>query len=290
MISISTTYSSRDGRPEFSVGLAGTVPVNVAQMMVLSIGWGLVLRMKNFFTRALRRLKFRSPVPAFNATDTSNALDFLNLRPMPPSAFRLLFIGDSLMMHGVSKGLWDVACGMAATKPENDFVHLITRRMQELIGLPIEILCNNGGDGRLFSMLSYARRTELFPHLIILQGGENDQFDRYFREAYEALLDFYPVPTVVLGDWWSAEKSQFERWMAERRHYPFISLNDIRGPRTTGYCGPYDVIGVGEHPNDEGMAQIAAAVVDAIVSNAILVQAMANCKEGPTTQSRYPSR
>jgi hypothetical protein len=41
-----------------------------------------------------------SPIPsltqAFNSVDSTHILTYFNYRPMPPNAYRVLFIGDSL--------------------------------------------------------------------------------------------------------------------------------------------------------------------------------------------------
>jgi lysophospholipase L1-like esterase len=112
-------------------------------------------------------------------------------------------------------------------------------------------------------MLAYARRIPLEPDLVILQGGENDEFNDAFRSTYRSLLDFYPVPYIVIGDLWSDEKSIFNQQEVMARNYPFVNLRAIyQDPSNSGDGGPYAHPGVAQHPNDEGMACIARNVLE----------------------------
>lgn len=206
--------------------------------------------------------------PKFNAIDSTAVLDFFNSRPIPPNAYRVLFIGDSLTIHVKSPGLWDYFSGMAASCPEKDFVHISMRHIQEMLdGRPAEILYNNGGNGKLESMFLYLKmHPELRPDLVIFQGGENDAFDDTFRSTYRAILNEFPR-MIVLGDWWSDEKSEFSRDECSRFGIPFVDLRAIEGnPVNSGDGGPYGIEGVALHPNDAGMAAIAAAIMMEIKS------------------------
>jgi hypothetical protein len=135
-------------------------------------------------------------IPKFNRETATGSLDCINLRPVPPNAYRILFIGDSLTMAGTSSRLWDHFSGMAASKVDRDFVHLVTAHIQSRFGSrPVEIFYDNGGDGKIGSMLDYLRnRTNLQPNLVVLQGGENDAFDAKFQTTYKSLLHILPPP------------------------------------------------------------------------------------------------
>jgi hypothetical protein len=205
---------------------------------------------------------------AFNSVDSTPTITYFNYRPMPQNSYRVLFIGDSLTYHGQTPNLWNYDSGMAASSPDKDFVHVVSRHIQSKLGArPTEIMINNGGNGKIGSMLAYLRNhPDLKPSLVILQGGENDPFDASFRERYTALLDFYKTsktPYIVMGDWWNDNKSDFGRREALARGYAWIDLisfdkqTDLRGDG-----GPYHVDGVAKHPNDKGMMTIADAIDD----------------------------
>ncbi len=207
------------------------------------------------------------PAPAFNSTDSTAVLDFINTRPVPPNAFRILYIGDSLTIHGRVSQLWDRFSGMAATSPDKDFVHLSAAAIQEKLGgRPVEVFYDNGGNGKIGPMLEYlGSRPDLHPDLVVYQGGENDPFDDVFKTHYAGLLDFYRsrhTPAVVLSDFWSVEKTAWESEAAKSRGLPFVDMTVIqKDPANTGDGGPYHHPGVAGHPNDRGMKQIAEAIV-----------------------------
>lgn len=202
----------------------------------------------------------------FNSVDTTAQLTYFNSRVMPPNAYRVLFIGDSLTYHAQIPGLWDYTSGMAATSPAQDFVHLAVAHMQQKVRKrSVEMLVNNGGNGKLGTMLAYLQQhPDLKPELVVLQGGENDHFDDTYRTTYRALLDFFAAnhaPYIVLGDWWGAEKSRFDQAEAASRGYSWVDLLALwKDPSLSGYGGPYNIPGVAKHPNDKGMQAIATAI------------------------------
>ncbi len=206
-------------------------------------------------------------VPRFNSVDSIPAIDFINSRPVPSGAYRVLFIGDSLTVHAAEPELWDRYSGMAATSPQKDFVHLYAASLQgRLADRPIEIFYDNGGDGKVGGMLNYLHsHPALKPDLVVLQGGENDSFDNQFRTTYARLLSFYPrTRVIILGDWWSPEKESFEKGLAHFRHMSFVSLYSIfEDPSAWGDGGPYNNSGVAHHPNDHGMQLIANELIRA---------------------------
>ncbi|MBQ8759028.1 MAG: hypothetical protein IJZ20_04970, partial [Clostridia bacterium] len=45
---------------------------------------------------------------------------------------RVLFVGNSITLHDIRPSIgWHLECGMAASAPENDYVHIIKRRVRE---------------------------------------------------------------------------------------------------------------------------------------------------------------
>jgi hypothetical protein len=203
---------------------------------------------------------------AFNSVDSTHNLTYFNYRPIPPNAYRILFIGDSLTFHGQTPNLWNYDSGMAASSVDKDFVHMVAQHIQDKLGTrPVEILINNGGNGKIGSMLSYlTSHPDLKPSLVILQGGENDPFDTSFQETYRSLLTFYKTsntPYIVLGDWWNDAKSSFDHQQALANGYAWIELTAInKNPAMSGDGGPYHIDGVAKHPNDQGMKAIAEAI------------------------------
>jgi hypothetical protein len=198
----------------------------------------------------------------FNSVPNDDMLDFFDRRPVPPHAFRVLYVGDSLTFHSPAPGIWTYYSGMAASDTEHDFVHITAAHFQKKIRRPVEIFYSHGG-GKIGAMLAFVKdRTWLAPDLIILQGGENDPFDDTFYANYRGLLEVFPnTPRIVLSDWKNPIKRDYEREEAAKRHLPFVDMIAIQAdPHTAGNAGPFHHQGVAWHPNDEGMKRIAAEI------------------------------
>lgn len=210
-----------------------------------------------------------------NSIDSTADLTYFNSRPLSPNAFCVLFIGDSLTYHAQTPGVWDYTSGMAATNITKDFVHLSAAHIQQKLGArPVEVLVNNGGNGRIGPMLHYlTHHPEFKPSLVVMQGGENDKFDEAFQATYRSLLDFYKaqrVPYIVLGDWWKGDKSAFDEKETKARNYGWVDLTVFAADKSmSGDPGPYNLPAVAKHPNDNGMKAIATAI-DQIFDTKIL--------------------
>jgi len=199
----------------------------------------------------------------FNLVSTDDVVDFFNARPVPPNAYRVLYVGDSLTLHAPSKTLWTYYSGMAASDATHDFAHLSAQHIQtKMPGRPVEIFyCK--GNGKLPSMFAYLQaHPEIKPDLIVQQGGENDHFDDTFKTNYRQLLDAFPgTPRIVLSDWGDPARRDFERAEAAQRKYPFLDLTAIKAEAgTNGNGGPFNVPGVAWHPNNRGMERIAKEI------------------------------
>jgi hypothetical protein len=198
----------------------------------------------------------------FNPVPNDDLLDFFDRRPIPPHAFRVLYIGDSLTFHSPAPGIWSYYSGMAASDTEHDFVHRTAAHFQKKIKRPVEVFYSHGG-GKIGAMLTFVKdRLWLAPDLIILQGGENDPFDETFYANYRDLLEVFPrTPRIVLSDWKNPTKRDFEKEEATKRHLQFIDLVTIQTePDTAGNAGPFHHPGVAWHPNNIGMQRIAEEI------------------------------
>ena len=201
---------------------------------------------------------------AVNPAEREEVLKFFNSRTIPPNAYRILFIGDSLTCVGRGP-LWEEWNGMAATTYSNDFVHLFAAKVQGCISRPVEIFLVTAGP--LQQMLDELKaQPNLSPDLVIYQGGENDNFNEAFKNNYRQLLSSFTntqAKTIVLGDWWNQDKSNFDRATAKEFGFAFIDLISIQErPDTKGNGGPLNHPGVAAHPNDVGMKAIADLLND----------------------------
>lgn len=215
---------------------------------------------------------------AINQDDKNSIIYFFNNRPISSSTntFRILFIGDSLTLVGPTAGVWDWYSGMAATDVNKDFVHLFANRVQQNKTKQVEIFYN--ASGKIADMKSNLDKYILDlvrPHLVVMQGGENDTFNEAYRILYDQLLGKFasfenangePLRVIVLGDWWDSAKSEFDQSIAQKYGYPFVNILQFNTLENIGYGGPYDHPGVASHPNDSGMQDIADALYNAFLT------------------------
>jgi len=213
-----------------------------------------------------------------NQDNKNSIVYFFNNRPIASSTdtFRILFIGDSLTLVGPTPGVWDWYSGMAATDCSKDFVHLFANRVQQNKTKQVEIFYDASGLlADMKSNLDSYILNQARPNLVVMQGGENDIYDQATREVYDQLLAEFssfqnangePLRVVVLGDWWSSEKSAYDQSIAQKYGYPFVNILQFNTPENKGFAGPYNHPGVAEHPNDSGMQDIADALYDAFVT------------------------
>ena len=92
---------------------------------------------------------FAAAVFAGAALSAATVTDETPRHSPQPGVYRIMFTGNSITMHGFNEGTirdlgWDRQCGMAASKLENDYVHLFAARVAETRpGERIEICYNS---------------------------------------------------------------------------------------------------------------------------------------------------
>lgn len=198
-----------------------------------------------------------------------------------PNAFRILFIGDSITLHGFGDWTrelgWNHESGMAASSLEKDYVHLFARKVQEQFpGRNIEIhyLTAPGGTAKA-SVEHFDRIRSVRPHLVVVEVGGNNASESEFREYYPKVLDLAlqmeSRPSVIaLGCWspvnngsrgYTGEAAQKEAWMRAQCRQRNILFASVQEYATDPACsGTGTSSGVAWHPNDKGMEGYAAGL------------------------------
>jgi len=142
--------------------------------------------------------------------------------PKPETVFhRIVILGNSITYAPGTEGTeWNVSRGMAASAPEFDYVHLITKNFKNKDGAATVTAKNIAAFERTYddynidSNLHDLRDTK--PDLLILRIGENVKIDETnkvgFQKRYKDLLDYFKSnnPDVVIlgvGSIWGNELS-----------------------------------------------------------------------------------
>ncbi|MBQ4480789.1 MAG: SGNH/GDSL hydrolase family protein [Victivallales bacterium] len=191
------------------------------------------------------------------------------------SGRRVLFIGNSITLHGYrpSIGWFHSDCGMAASGPEHDYVHLVLKGLsasRPAIGCIAQIgdwELNFWDDGILHDV--YQGAADWKPELVIARLGENVRPEKMAQ--YPLLPHFVRMvrffagtdARVVVTDtfWPNAEKERILAEAAQELGAPLVHLADLGTQDSMKAVGLFEHSGVAGHPGDAGMAAIAERIL-----------------------------
>lgn len=213
--------------------------------------------MKNILAAALVILVIASCKKQEAITDTSTSTPFSNV----------VILGNSITYAPATLSLgWTNNCGMAASAPDKDYVHLLTGRFQQINkscvvqAHNIAVFESNYDTYDFDADLKTYRDSK--PDLLILRIGENVQptFDSVaFAKKYQGLIAYMKtnnpnLKVLAVGSFWT--NRDFINIIMSR-YTPYISLS-VLGEDLSNYA--FDrtdwALGVQQHPNDKGMQGI----------------------------------
>lgn len=184
---------------------------------------------------------------------------------------KILFAGNSITRHGPKTEIgWDGDYGMAASCPENDYVHVVCR-MLEARGKHIIYKAANISEYELSpcpeSVENIKKLSEFGADIVIIRIGENvaeKDADR-FGEYFPSLIGCFENSTVfVVSSFWKKPQVEAKTEAAAKEcGVNFISLKGIQGDEYKA-LGEYAHEGVAAHPSDKGMRAIAELIFDSI--------------------------
>lgn len=200
------------------------------------------------------------------------------------NAYNYLAIGNSITTHLVSDYWWSER-GMAASRTENDYVHLVSTYLEEKYGkcmsyaycyLTWEVQGHDRAE--TYSLIEPFLSEKL--DLVTIQLGENVVDYATFESDFEALIKYVKAKCpnaqiVVIDDYWQGGNNRevIKKTVAEKCQVSFADLSEIRGKEEYD-CGFGTIIyeedgtehivehvGVAAHPGDKAMRYIADAVI-----------------------------
>ncbi len=211
--------------------------------------------------------------------------------------FNILIIGNSITLHGRAENIgWYTECGMAASSPERDYVHILFRKIEGLMpDRKINMRLSNAAvferDIKNYDFGNIDKIKQGYkPDLIIFQLSENvpsgtdmklfeakySEFINRFKKGNNTITlcttPFFPV----------AERSVAIRKVALNTNSFLIDLSslvllDKKNQAKNDPTSPLDkskwkVEGIGIHPGDYGMENIAETMF-------VAVKAIINCTD-----------
>lgn len=198
------------------------------------------------------------------------------------NSFKILFLGNSITIHGPAPELgWINNCGMAASAPHKDFVHLLLNRFAGInFGKTPKAIIENIADfergyGACDIPTMFKRHAGFKPDIIILAIGENASVSasqkEQFRDAVISLLKFIkgnssPLIVVRSSFWPESPRDTALKEACEEVGGIFVDISglasDERNFARSG--GKFSHAGVAAHPGDVGMIAIANEIWSAI--------------------------
>ena len=202
------------------------------------------------------------------------------------TAFNYLAIGNSITIHRESDYWWTNS-GMAASRPENDYYHLVTDYLRQTYGEVGSYAVNYSqwefqsyDRAETYSIIDPYLSAEL--DLVTIQLSENVTNMSTFESDFESLIEYVKLNApnariLIIDDFWDQDsKSQIKEAVAARTGVTFLSLDEIKDDPEY-QCGENAVVydsdgqehiveheGVELHPGDKGMHYIADTIINAL--------------------------
>jgi hypothetical protein len=197
--------------------------------------------------------------------------------------FRVLILGNSIARHGRYPEIgWNQEFGMAATKEDNDYVHLVFRKIEGLLPKN-KILLREASivkferEFPVFDFKTMDQFIQFHPDIIIFQLGENTGFNEVntpelFQQKYVELINNFKKnnhPVVICTTPFFPDLKKNEvigqtalltgSFLVDLSHLPLLDTQNYAKDETNyaGNKSEWKVSGIGIHPGDYGMKNIA---------------------------------
>ncbi len=201
--------------------------------------------------------------------------------PSAMASRKILILGNSITQHGPlpTEG-WLGNWGMAASALEKDYVHVTIDSLKRYCTcVKVEFKALNISSWEMnfdfdFSGESGTKDLQTFqPDILIVRLGENvkEEYARShgYEDALKVMIDRFKGPSgrvLITGNFWpNAYKDEAQKNVADTNTYEFVPLNELAADETNKALDHFQG-GVGQHPSDKGMREIADRVVNRILS------------------------
>lgn len=188
---------------------------------------------------------------------------------------RIMFVGNSITLHGIKKEIgWHIECGMAASKPENDYVHIVMNGANNITDDAAFCICQLSTWEREYKNGKEKHKQLQKAHdfnadIIIMRFVENcpaDEFDsKVFKNEYDALFRFLnksgKAKAIITTGFWRHPADAAIIEYANENQLPLVELGDLGEQDEMKAIGLFEHEGVANHPGDIGMKNIAERIL-----------------------------
>lgn len=218
-------------------------------------------------------IKGDSIVLCQSGTLTARAHSANTISPVAKKSFilyykRILIVGNSITGHGPAPELgWYGDWGMAASKPDSDYVHLLSKDLKTrysafqikiMYGVPFE------QNYKSYDFNQVSESVLFKPDLIIMRIGENTNVadGKVFKEKYDQLIKILRGNTkakvICTTSFWPGREAQVEdiKAVAAANQYDLVDIGGFFYDKSYTAAGLFKDAGVANHPSDKGMRAI----------------------------------
>lgn len=187
----------------------------------------------------------------------------------PPTVDRsfsnVVILGNSITRASEEPSIgWNNNWGMAATKPEFDYYHLLIADFK-LKNAKVKVNSIPTGEFEIgyvdFDLKYFAKMKALKPDLLIMRFGENTRQDdpnlRHFEAKYAALVNYFKddnpnIKILAVGSFWGNPVVD----AAMAKYSKFVTLTPPLNDISNQAFGQFENYNVAIHPSDKGMKAI----------------------------------
>ena len=212
-----------------------------------------------------------------NTVPSEHQVDEHIVKSVSDGGVRILFVGNSITLHGVKAEIgWHGCWGMAASCKEKDYVHQVMRMAHE-IRHDASYMIVQAAKWELgfwnapseFEFLNAAKAYDA--DIIIIRLIENvrmvDMKEHDLTEGFSRLFDFLDPKhekkmIVTNGFWGNARKDACLEAACRSRGVEVINLNPLGTSDDMKAIGLFEHSGIAAHPGDKGMRCIAELIFE----------------------------
>lgn len=184
---------------------------------------------------------------------------------------KVLILGNSITYHGEKADIgWHGNWGMAASNPENNYVHLLYKKSKELCSkvqfCVVQISSLEADFCNIELMKEYEIIKNYAPDIVVLRFGENIKSGKYdltkLNQSYDYFVKNYLVSSkayliFTTCFWENGFVDEMIRKCCGIFGGELIELGDLGEDDSMKAIGKFEHSGVQNHPGDLGMKNIA---------------------------------
>lgn len=191
---------------------------------------------------------------------------------------RILFVGNSITVHGLKPeiGWFGDNFGMAASKKEKDYVHLMINEITKKDPEATFCVCQAVDWERNYKtgnevLSTYEKARDFCADVMIMRLIENcpvEAFDRNaFAAQYKGFIDYLNfngnAKIILTTGFWKHPGDEMILQIGKESGYSSVYLGELGEDPAMKALGKFEHEGVANHPGDAGMKRIAEMLLDA---------------------------